>query len=500
MSVFTPNDLEQIKHHDQTEEKVLQQVRNFETGFPFLELLQPATKENQGILSFENINGGDIISFYEEQVQNYQVVKFVPASGAASRMFKDLYAFINEGKESQSVKEVLSYLPNFAFYKELKWLCQAQKINLDKPLTDTEKKTVISLILSEKGLNYGNLPKGLILFHRYEDEARLAVEEHLAEGAFYAKNSKNEVYIHFTVSPEHQVFFQQAIEKAKQKLEDHFSVTYQISFSVQKPSTDTIAVNLDNTPFRNKDGSLLFRPSGHGALIENLNDLLQEIVFIKNIDNVVPDRLKSETVYYKKLIGGLLIKIKDKVHQILNQLKENNPNGIKDAVKFITETLHLSLPHNFDKFSSSEQKNLLIAMLNKPIRVCGMVKNVGEPGGGPFFIKKDGTLQIVETSQIDVNNPEQAKIMAESTHFNPVDLVCYTKDFEGNHINLSNFIDPTTGFISEKSKDGKPLKAQEVPGLWNGAMARWITLFVEVPLITFNPVKTINDLLRKEHR
>lgn len=386
-------------------------------------------------------------------------------------MFKDLYAFINEGKESQSVKEVLSYLPNFAFYKELKWLCQAQKINLNKPLTDTEKKTVISLILSEKGLNYGNLPKGLILFHRYEDEARLAVEEHLAEGAFYAKNSKNEVYIHFTVSPEHQVLFQQAIEKVKQKLEDRFSVTYQISFSVQKPSTDTIAVNLDNTPFRNKDGSLLFRPSGHGALIENLNDLLQEIVFIKNIDNVVPDRLKSETVYYKKLIGGLLIKIKDKVHQILNQLKENNPNGIKDAVKFIRETLHLSLPHNFDKFSSSEQKKLLIAMLNKPIRVCGMVKNVGEPGGGPFFIKKDGTLQIVETSQIDVNNPEQAKIMAESTHFNPVDLVCYTKDFEGNHINLSNFIDPTTGFISEKSKDGKPLKAQEVPGLWNGAMA-----------------------------
>ncbi|MDD4847496.1 MAG: DUF4301 family protein [Bacteroidales bacterium] len=498
MKSFTNHDLEQIAYQGQTEESVEQQIHHFETGFPFLKLQQSATKDNHGILSFEGIDAHQLVSFYEEQSIHCQVVKFVPASGAASRMFKDLFAFINEDKESQAVEAVLTNLKKFAFYNELQWLCRSQEIDLNQPLSVDDKKRVISLILNQEGLNYGNLPKGLIRFHHYEEEARLAVEEHLVEGALYARNSKNEVYIHFTVSPEHQVLFQKAILQSVKKYEERFCVTFHISFSVQKKSTDTIAVNLDNTPFRNTDGSLLFRPSGHGALIENLNDLPQEIVFIKNIDNVVPDRLKSETVYYKKLIGGLLLKTKNEVHDILKRLKTEPKAAITEGKKFLSETLQQSFDPCFETKSEQDQTDILFSMLNKPIRVCGMVKNEGEPGGGPFFVE-DGTLQIVESSQVDKKDPKQAAIMAQSTHFNPVDLVCYTKDFEGKSFNLLQFVDADTGFISEKSKDGKPLKAQELPGLWNGAMAHWITLFVEVPLITFNPVKTIDDLLRKEH-
>jgi hypothetical protein len=360
--------------------------------------------------------------------------------------------------------------------------------------TEKEYTLIVDGILSEQGLSYANLPKGLLLFHRYPEGSRTAAEEHLVETANYAKDGYGVARIHFTISPEHKKKFLELFEKKKGGLETRLKVKFEITFSEQKPSTDTIAVDEHNKPFRNPDGSLHFRPGGHGALLSNLNDIDGGILFIKNIDNIVPDRLKPETYLYKRVLGGYLLQMKEKIHGFLSKTAEGTATG-KDRLEmedYLKSSLCLTVQPDTDLFS----------LLNRPMRVCGMVRNQGEPGGGPFWVKgTDGrvSLQIIESSQINTGDQQQRSVMAASTHFNPVDLVCCIKDFRGNPFDLGRFVDPSTGFITTKSSGGRVLKAQELPGLWNGAMANWITVFVEVPVGTFNPVKTVQDLLRPEH-
>ena len=347
------------------------------------------------------------------------------------------------------------------------------------------------------------MPKGLLLFHNYPEGARTPLEEHLVEGALYAA-ANGVVNLHFTVSPEHRALFEALVQDKKAAYEQKFNVRYDISFSEQKPSTDTVAATADNEPFRTADGTILFRPGGHGALIENLNDLDADVVFIKNIDNVVPDRLKDDTITYKQLIAGVLVTMQQKTFEYMELLEsgEYTHAQLEGIIRFMRDDLGIRNP----QIKYLEDADLVIYMkskLNRPIRVCGMVKNVGEPGGGPFLVyNSDGTLslQILESSQIDKQNADYVKMFQEGTHFNPVDLVCGLKDYKGDSYNLPDFVDPQTAFISSKSKDGKELKALELPGLWNGAMSNWNTIFVEVPLSTFNPVKTVNDLLRAEHQ
>jgi hypothetical protein len=396
-------------------------------------------------------------------------------------------------------------LKKFAFYEELKALLRKNGYDLEKLIAGLDFQPVLNYFLSEEGMDYASKPKGLLLFHNYEDGPRLSVEEHLVEGAHYSTDKNNKTSVHLTVSPEHQQKFEEAIKLKKEKYEKKFDVSFDISFSQQKPSTDTIAVDMHNEPFRNSDGSLLFRPGGHGALIENLNDLNGEIIFIKNIDNVVPDRLKGETYIYKKVIGGLLMKLQESNFEFLDMLEDGNlhDDELENIRQFAENELNIFVPAAYDGYEKIEKIDFLYGMMNRPMRVCGMVKNEGEPGGGPFWVINDRdewSLQIVESSQIDFSNEEQKEIAGQASHFNPVDLVCAVKDFKGENFDLREFVDPETGFVSQKSKDGKELKAQELPGLWNGAMADWITIFVETPIITFNPVKIINDLLRPQHQ
>jgi len=376
--------------------------------------------------------------------------------------------------------------------------------SLEDLLLEEKYDVILEYFLTPKGLNYGNLPKGLLLFHSYPEGGRLALEEHFLEGWHYASSENGIVKMHFTVSPEHQELFRIEFDRLIKKYEALSGMKFVVESSIQKPSTDTIAVDLENNPFRNADGSLLFRPAGHGALIENLNELEEDIIFIKNIDNIAPDHLRNDTYYFKKVLGGLLIQLQSQIFEYLELLDEANlmDDDLEAMRDFAGKELTQYIGNEWDSMIRMEKIDLLYTLFNRPIRVCGMVKNEGEPGGGPFLVEKDGqvTLQIVEGSQIDMSNAKQVEILKQSTHFNPVDLVCGVRDFQDEKFDLAEFVDPETGFISIKSKDGRDLKAQELPGLWNGAMADWITIFVEVPITTFSPVKTINDLLRPQHQ
>ena len=422
-------------------------------------------------------------------------------------MFKDLFAFLNGSNEapvSDFEKEFFSNIRHFAFYEELSAKCQhLEGKSIEELVAEGRYKAVVAALLNKEGLNYGQLPKGLLLFHSYDDGMRTPMEEHLVEAARYAESNK-QAHVHFTVSHEHLAFFKQKVADKQAGFEAKFGIKFDISFSEQKPSTDTIAVNLDNTPFRNEDGSLLFRPGGHGALIENLNDLDADVVFIKNIDNVVPDRLKEETISWKMIIAGTLVALQERVFTYLHKLEKGNCTRVEleEMLDFLQNELFCE-KHDVASLDDKALAEYLCKKLNRPMRVCGMVKNVGEPGGGPFLAyNQDSTisLQILESSQIDKNNKASMKMFTEGTHFNPVDLVCAIKDYKGNAFDLTKYVDKSTGFISSKSKNGRNLKALELPGLWNGAMSDWNTVFVEVPLGTFNPVKTVNDLLREQHQ
>lgn len=507
--MLTHEDKELLAKKGISEAQIAEQLSCFEKGFPFLQLAAAASVENGGIMTATGDEQQKYLDVWDAYKQgDKKIVKFVPASGAASRMFKNIFEFLGADYDVPTTdfeKKFFDHIHNFAFYNDLNAACMDNTgKNIDALLAEHNYKAVVSNLLEAAGLNYGSLPKGLLKFHRYADGVRTPLEEHLVEGALYAAGKSGEVNVHFTVSTEHRDLFQKLVDAKVGEYAAKYGIQYHISFSEQKPSTDTIAADMDNKPFRDKDGKLLFRPGGHGALIENLNDLDADIVFIKNIDNVVPDRLKADTVTYKKLLAGVLVTLQQQAFKYLELLDSGHyrHDELEEIIRFVQHDLRCRK----SDIKNLEDADLVIYLrkkLNRPMRVCGMVKNVGEPGGGPFLAyNPDGTvsLQILESSQIDMKDPEKKAMFEQGTHFNPVDLVCAVRDYKGNKFNLLNYVDKATGFISYKSKNGKDLKALELPGLWNGSMSDWNTVFVEVPLTTFNPVKTVNDLLREQHQ
>ena len=468
-----------MEEHGLTPAALETQLKNFREGFPFLPVTRAASC-GDGIRVLDAAGIEQAAARYDRAKESLRVVKFVPASGAATRMFKDLFEFVREGRRTAGIDTLLENIEKFAFWPELRTIVG----------DDADELRTVENIVAE-GLRYGETPKGLVSFHRYGDEVRKAVEEHLVEGAQYAA-AGGEVKIHFTVSPEHLTRFEALLAEKIPGYESRFGVKYRISFSVQDPSTDTLAVNPDCTPFRRADGRLLFRPAGHGALIGNLGKIDADIVFVKNIDNVTTDARRGDTVLYKKALAGVLLALQERIFEYLMALEVPGAE-LEPIAAFIENELCVKLPKDYGTA-------LLRQVLDRPIRVCGMVRNEGEPGGGPFWVTgADGleTLQIAESNQIA---PEKRELMRLATHFNPVDLVCSFRTSKGGRFDLQEFVDPATGFISRKSDGGRELLAQELPGLWNGAMARWNTVFVEVPITTFSPVKVVTDLLRPEHQ
>ncbi len=504
---LTKEDLKQISQKGMSEKQVEQQLQQFETGFPFLKL-EAAAAVGKGIMAPDKTAQKRYIEAWEAYKQaGHRVVKFVPASGAASRMFKDIFAFADAPYDVPTTdfeKQFFDNIQKFAFHDALDAACKKNTgKTISQLLSEGQYKAVARQMLESEGLNYGKLPKGMLLFHRYPEGARTPMEEHLVEAALYAATS-GEAHVHFTVSHEHMDYFKQRVAEKADGFAKTYDVRYDISFSEQKPSTDTIAANPDGTPFRQQDGTLLFRPGGHGALIENLNEIEADIIFVKNIDNVVPDRLKDETVQWKQVIAGVLVTLQQRAFDYLRLLDTGcySHAQIEEIIRFVQQDL-CCRKKDIKELEDADLVMYLRRKLHRPMRVCGVVKNVGEPGGGPFLTyNADGTvsLQILESSQIDKTNTAYMEMFTQGTHFNPVDLVCAVKDYQGKPFHLPDFVDPATGFISQKSKDGKPLQALELPGLWNGAMSDWNTVFVEVPLGTFNPVKTVNDLLRPQHQ
>ena len=477
--MFTEQDIALIEARGVSIEEVTQQIENFRKGFPSLPVVRAASG-GDGVkqLSDQEVDAAEVL--YNSRMEQLRTIKFVPASGAATRMFKELFEYVNDDKRTPGIDKLIVNLEKFAFFPELaKYL---------KPQID-DKDVVRNIIID--GLEYGAKPKGLVTFHAYKEGARKPVEEHLVEAALYASNGTT-ADIHFTVSPEHQAGFEALLNERQSHYEQKFGIKYNVSFSVQSPATDTIAVNPDNTPFRTDDGKLLFRPAGHGALITNLDKLNADIIFVKNIDNVTTDARKADTITFKRVLAGELLRLQARSFELLQALKRGE-DVVAEAVAFLNEELCCKLP-------ADASRELIEESLDRPIRVCGMVKNEGEPGGGPFWVRDEKgreQLQIAESSQIA---KEDMHLMKEATHFNPVDLVCGVMRYDGTKYDLTKYTDPKTGFISSKSAGGRELRAQELPGLWNGAMANWNTIFVEVPISTFSPVKVVQDLLRPEHQ
>lgn len=488
---FSTSEMEQMSREGRDAKTVERQFSHFETGFPPMELVRPATK-GDGIIALKDEEVFNLLEMYDAFLDDNVLAKFVPASGAASRMFKELYSFLDLQAPTQRTDFFMKNLEKFPFKKDLEEAMRRDGVSLDEAVKNNDFRCVVSYLLTEKGLDYGNLPKGVLRFHSYDDRVRTATEEHLVEAALYAKNHDDKCFVHFTVSPNHREKFEALLAEVKPLYEKRFGVTYEFSFSVQSPATDTLAADLENRPFHDDKGKLLFRPGGHGALIGNLNKLHFDAVVVKNIDNVTPEKNIEPTVVYKKVLTSYLLDLKTKTNFYLKKLeqKDVSPEMWKEMVDFAKNRLLID---------DVNEENLFEKM-NRPMRVCGMVKNEGEPGGGPFWTKNTKgvvSLQIVESSQIDMNRPSQKEIVEHATHFNPVDMVCAFKDFRGDYFDLSRYVDENTGFVSSKSYGDRMLKAMELPGLWNGAMADWITIFVEVPLATFNPVKTVFDLLKR---
>lgn len=511
--VFTKKDIEQIHSNDLTVEKVISQLQDFKSGIRPINLKAAATIGN-GILKLTSEEQNSLITYYDNNKINYTLLKFVPASGAATRMFKFLFeflkeydpkkesinAYINNNKASEIALFILG-LEKLPFYFEI---IKHTPSNYQQLNNDEKILMFVKTMLEDSKLNYGKLPKGLLPFHQYKNEVSTAFKEHLYEATQYAAN-KGCAKLHFTISEDHTQKFTQELNEIKGKISTKTNTNFDISFSHQKHKTDTIAVTPKNTFFREDNNQLLFRPSGHGALIENLNDITDDIIFIKNIDNVVTPKLKDNVIIYKKVLAGALIKTQEQIFNYLNMLEGSliSETDIIEIANYLSNNLNIVINSEFEKYSKKYQIEYLISKLNRPIRVCGMVKNEGEPGGGPFWVKSENgtiSLQIVESAQIDKKNKRQKDILKKATHFNPVDIVCGVKNYKGDKFNLLDFVDSNTGFISSKTRLGKQLKALELPGLWNGAMANWNTIFIEVPLDTFNPVKNVNDLLKPSHQ
>ncbi|HJX31023.1 MAG TPA: DUF4301 family protein [Thermodesulfobacteriota bacterium] len=515
---FNKKDLGQMKALGITEKEVRAHIASFKRGSFFQKLIRPCTL-GDGIISISEKEIPQLLRKHQDGACQGRLLKFVPASGAASRMFDALMKALKSDPRlhreeiarkaeagDQEAKQVLSFvngITRFAFYDDLKSVLARTELTMDDVLAQGEYTHLIEALVTDRGLNYVNLPKGLLTFHAYPEGCRTALEEHLVEAIAYVQDQTGICRIHFTVSPEHHERFMHHFEVVKARYETKSRVRFHVDFSIQKLSTNTIAVDINNEPFREKDGKLVFRPGGHGALIENLNDIQGDIIYIKNIDNIVPDPLKGETFLWKKILGGLLIQIQEKIFTYLEKLERQKENKVvEEALEFAEKQLFI-LPPEKKLGSKNAIREFLLKKLNRPIRIGGMVKNQGEPGGGPFWVQGENdslSLQTVENAQVDMKSAEQQKIWGTATHFSPVDFVCGVRDYKGNPFDLKRYVDQDAVFISQKSKDGRALKALELPGLWNGGMSDWISIFVEVPLITFNPVKTINDLLRKEHQ
>ncbi|TAI47896.1 DUF4301 family protein [Flagellimonas allohymeniacidonis] len=507
---FSLEDLEQLQIKGISQEKVLDQIATFKAGIPFVQLKKAAVVSD-GILRFSDEEQKDLVHFFEEKRKSLVLLKFVPASGAASRMFKAMFNFLDAFDPSQEKSE--DYFTRTGdkaahqFLENKEQLPFFQLINnriagkFNNP--DEEAYLFVKEMLVEEGLNYGFYPKGLLPFHKYDSETVTPFEEHLKEAALYAKTS-GKANLHFTISVQHEEMFKDEHAKAAPKVTRKTDTEFNITYSNQKPSTDTLAVDLENKPFRKNDGSILFRPGGHGALIENLNEQDADIIFIKNIDNVVIDQNLSAVCASKKMLAGVLLKVQSSAFAYAKDLEEEvSIEKLEEIRNFLEKELNVPMPDTFNQQDQAEKRKILSNKLNRPIRVCGMVKNEGEPGGGPFWIvDHTGTisLQIVESAQVDLSNSEQAALLKNSTHFNPVDLVSGIRNYKGEKYNLLNYVDHMQGFITGKTQEGKELKALELPGLWNGGMAYWNTIFVEVPLVTFNPVKTVNDLFKPSHQ
>lgn len=504
--MLTEKDLIQIKDHGLTLKKVIRQLETFAKGIPFVEIISSATVNN-GIQKLSQEQKEDLVAYYDKVKDEIEIVKFVPASGAATRMFKFLFEFLEtfdpvketykyfvQNNKALAIESFFKRQKEFAFINLLRTKIRARYPEFKKTSQDLRKVYLLRTLLEEEGLNYGNLPKGLIPFHKYKKQCATAFEEQLLEGAHYASVGED-VYMHFTFSEAHVDLFKKEFKGLEKRISRKTKKKFHITYSFQDSATDTIALTPENKPLRNNVGKLIFRPSGHGALLKNLNDVDSDVIFIKNIDNVACETYLPETVFYKKILAAKLLIVQKKIFYYLEKLEAGEDHLVPEIVSFL-----------FNEFQTKNiptEKESLQKLLNRPLRVCGVVENTGAPGGGPFWIKElDGTisLQIVESAQINLQDAQQQKLFKDSTHFNPVDIVCGVRDYKGNKFNLETFSNPKAGFISTKSENGKSLKALELPGLWNGSMAYWNTLLVEVPLTTFNPVKTVNDLLKKAHR
>ena len=514
---LTEEDKRLLSSRGISEGEVRRQLELLRNPPPRIELIRPCTV-GDGIKRLPEGGHERWLELHEEAASAGRFTKFVPASGAATRMFRTLVSFWKGGngltldeirrrastgdKEARELLTFFEGLPRFAFYDDLRDAMAADGLSLEDELAKGRVLTVLEYLLGPKGLNYASLPKGLLKFHRYPEGGRTAFEEHLVEAAYYVRDGQGICRLHFTVSPEHRRAFEELYQKVRPHYEERFGVKFEVSFSEQSPSTDTIALDSEGNLFRLSDGTLLLRPGGHGALLGNLQALGGDLVYIKNIDNVVPDHLKPPTVHWKRVLGGYLVEMERELHGYLAEMADGG-GDLGQILEFARECFCIELPEGWEEMGDGERRTFLLEELNRPLRVCGVVPNEGEPGGGPFWVRdRDGRarLQIVEEAQIDMTSPEQREIWSRSTHFNPVDIVCSLRDFKGRPFDLERFVDPEAVIITSKSKDGRPLKALERPGLWNGAMAGWLTVFVEVPPETFNPVKVVNDLLREAHQ
>jgi hypothetical protein len=505
--VWSEEDRQSIAAQGLTVREVERHLAFFRRGVPPIRLNRPG-QAGDGIVVIPETEQQNLLAAFEDARRTHRLMKFVPASGAASRMFLEWYRCLDAGGFADEVERAVftANLKKYAFFPDLRAVITAKGRDIDALLANREEAAILRFILAEEGLNYGLLPKALLKFHAYPEGGRTALEEHLVEAALYARDDGNVSRLHYTVSREHEAAVRALLSRVIHDCESRLDTVFEVGVTIQDPATDTIAVDSGIHPFRTEGGKLIFRPGGHGSLLRNLNLLNENVIFIKNIDNTVPDRLKAETVLWKKVLAGYLIRLQEKIFACVRLLAEGNgtEKELEKMCDFAQKEVNIGIPPAFRDLSRSERLSFLFERLNRPIRICGMVKNEGEPGGGPFWVddpdgKGGASLQIVEESQIDRGNPEQRAVWSSATHFNPVDIVCGVRDFRGRKFDLPAFVDPAMAVITRKSEKGRELLALERPGLWNGSMAFWNTVFIEVPLATFNPVKTVADLLRPQH-
>jgi len=497
---FTESDLRHLSERGMRLEDVLAHLGIFRAPPPRIRLDRPATV-GDGIDALGPDEEEARIALHEAAARKGRISKFIPASGAATRMFRDLLAARASGAVTRetappALRTFVGELPRLALYGDLANVLASRGIDLDERIEAGEYAEILDALLDQEGLRYADLPKGVLRFHRHPQGARTPLEEHLVEAAETARDETGTARLHFTVSPEHRATFHDLLERVRERYERRYGTRYEVTFSEQSPSTDAIAVDLESRPFRDEAGRLLFRPSGHGALLENLHALAADVVLVRNIDNVAPEPSSGATHRWKKILVGHLLDLERDTKTLIRELRRDAAATAK-ALAFATRKLHLEPPGSFD------ERTWLLDRLRRPLRVCGVVKNTGEPGGGPFWVEgADGgkSLQIVESAQVDPASSEQKSIFARATHFNPVDLACAVRDENGDPYDLRLYVDASAVILTRKSSGGRDLIALERPGLWNGAMAGWNTQFVEVPNATFAPVKTVLDLLRPEHQ